>query len=295
MWHRLPALVSLIGELEFFLKVALSCAVFQAAFSFVLAGRQLDFWSQVLIYWGVGSVSYHLFGFLIERVIKRRRALKERLCIRAAQVRPQAFPAFTLKGVLLGEIQGLVAAAVIIGITRPVEREPDVLASVAWFFASIVLADFLFYVQHRLLHRKKLFRIHRRHHEFRDTSSFVAGHKSLAEYCLTSVTDLALFLILGRDLAQLCAWTLVGNAYNLEGHSALSLFYVGSDFHDRHHTHFNRNFGIQGFWDKVFGTHECAAMNHGALFPGNRLARWLTARLPSPVTAAVHEARPERS
>jgi len=133
-------------------------------------------------------------------------------------------------------------------ITRPVEREPDFLANVAWFFASIVLADFLFYVQHRM--------IHRRHHEFRDTSSFVAGHKSFTEYCLTSVTDLALFLILGRDLAQLCAWTLVGNAYNLEGHSSLSLFYVGIDFHDRHHTHFNRNFGIQGFWDKIFGTHD---------------------------------------
>lgn len=279
IWRRLPAWVSLMGELEFFLKVALTCAIFQEIFSFVFAGRQFDFWSQVLIYWGVGSISYYLLGFLIERGIKRHSALKDRLCIRATPVRPQAFPAFTLKGILLGEIRGFLAALVIIGITRPVEREPDFLANVAWFFASIVLADFLFYVQHRMLHRKKFFKIHRRHHEFRDTSSFVAGHKSFTEYCLTSVTDLALFLILGRDLAQLCAWTLVGNAYNLEGHSSLSLFYVGTDFHDRHHTHFNRNFGIQGFWDKIFGTHECASMNQGALFLANRFTRWVNTRI----------------
>lgn len=145
IWRRLRGLASLVGELEFFMKVALICAIFQEIFSFAFAGRQFGFLSQVLIYWGVGSVSYYLFGFLIERGIKRRSALKDRLCIRATPVRPHAFPAFTLKGILLGEIRGFLAALVIIGITRPVERSPDFLANVAWFFASIVLADFLFY------------------------------------------------------------------------------------------------------------------------------------------------------
>lgn len=278
MRRILPTLASLVGELEFFLKVALTCAIFQEIFSFAFAGRQLDFLSQVLIYWGVGSVSYYLFGFFIERVIKRNGARTERLCIRATPVRSQPFPAFTLRGIVLGELQAFLAAVLIIAVTRPVERDHGFLGNVAWFFCSIMLADFLFYVQHRLLHRKKLFKIHRRHHDFRDTSSFVAGHKSLAEYCMTTVTDLALFLIMGRDHAQLCAWTVVGNAYNLEGHSSLSLFYVGSDFHDRHHTNFNRNYGIQGFWDKVFGTYACASVNCGALFPTNRFSRWYKTR-----------------
>ena len=145
--------------------------------------------------------------------------------------------------------------------------------------ASIVSADLLFYVQHRLLHRRELIKLHKKHHEFRDTSSFVAGHKSLVEYCLTTMTDLLPIFLFGRDFAQSCAWVVVGNAYNLEGHSALSLFYVGSDFHDRHHTHPGGNFGIQGLWDKLLGT--CipgASRNFGVLFPANRLARRVLGR-----------------
>nr|WP_254172688.1 sterol desaturase family protein [Planktothrix agardhii] len=46
----------------------------------------------------------------------------------------------------------------------------------------IVAADFCFYVAHRLLHTNFLLKIHLKHHEFRDSTSFVAGHKTLIEY-----------------------------------------------------------------------------------------------------------------
>lgn len=95
---------------------------------------------------------------------------------------------------------------------------------------------------------------------------------------LTSLTDLAWFLVFGRDITQLCAWSVIGNAYNIEGHSALSIFYIGSDFHDRHHTRFRVNYGIQGFWDKVFGTHDVRSTNLSLLFPANRLEHLLTMR-----------------
>jgi sterol desaturase/sphingolipid hydroxylase (fatty acid hydroxylase superfamily) len=55
----------------------------------------------------------------------------------------------------------------------------------------IVVADLLFYIAHRLFHTNKfLQKIHLKHHEFRDTSSFVAGHKSLLEYVIVTLTDI---------------------------------------------------------------------------------------------------------
>ncbi len=136
-----------------------------------------------------------------------------------------------------------------------------------WFFMRIVAADFCFYISHWLLHRKFLQKIHLKHHEFTDTSSFVAGHKSLIEYIIVTITDILPIFIFGYDLTQLLAWTLIGNAYNLEGHSSLSIFFIPANFHDLHHTSFKKNYGIHGFWDRVFNTLNPPRKKPGIMFP----------------------------
>ncbi len=110
-------------------------------------------------------------------------------------------------------------------------------------------------------------KIHLKHHEFADSSSFVAGHKSLTEYIIVTITDLLPIFIFGYDITQLCAWTIIGNAYNLEGHSSLSIFFVPSDFHDLHHSCFKGNYGIQGFWDRLFNTLNPPTKKLGIIFP----------------------------
>ncbi|XZO01179.1 MAG: sterol desaturase family protein [Microcoleus sp.] len=131
----------------------------------------------------------------------------------------------------------------------------------------IVAADFCFYVVHWLFHRKFLQKIHLKHHDFLDSSSFVAGHKSLIEYIIVTATDILPVFIFGYDISQLCAWTIIANAYNLEGHSSLSIFFISSDFHDLHHTRFKGNYGIQGFWDRVFNTLNSQTKKQGIMFP----------------------------
>jgi sterol desaturase/sphingolipid hydroxylase (fatty acid hydroxylase superfamily) len=74
-------------------------------------------------------------------------------------------------------------------------------------------------------------------------------------------------LIFGYDITQLCAWSVIGNAYNLEGHSSLSIFFIPSNFHDLHHTDFNGNYGIHGFWDRVFNTLNPPTKKQGMMFP----------------------------
>lgn len=263
------------AELEFFIKVASSCVIFQALFSLMLP-KNIPFLDAVLLFWGVGLIAFYGIGFLIERVLKANPSVKQRLNIRIAQVKPQTYPAIHWKGFLISSIQSLIFSFVILASTHQVPRSENIFLNFGWFLMSIIVADFCFYVAHRTLHSKRFIRIHVKHHEFKDSSSFVAGHKSFTESCITTVTDLLPIFIFGYDIHQLLAWVVVGTAYNLEGHSALSIFFIHSDFHDKHHTHFKGNYGVQGFWDRIFNTLQPAHKNRRWIFLANFLEQKLT-------------------
>ena len=251
----MKTLLNVLFEIEFFLKVAISCTIVQQFFYWILKDFTLSFTSQVVLYWLVGSVSFYGFGLLIENVIKKNKQWKDKLNVRVKQVKAQPYPPFTAKGICLGEFKSIIAIILILWIAPEVHRGNSLFFNICWFSMRIFAADFLFYVIHWLFHHHRLLqKVHLKHHEFRDSSSFVAGHKSIAEYIIVTITDLLPIFIFGYDITQLLAWTLIGTAYNLEGHSSSSIFFISSDFHDLHHTKFNRNYGIQGFWDRVFNT-----------------------------------------
>ena len=202
----------------------------------------------------MGFISFYAIGILIEKVIKNNDVILDKLTARIKQVKKQEFPSFTTKGIIFGEIKSLITAIIILYLAPEVHRGNSLLLNLEWFLMRIVTADLCFYIVHRLLHTKLFLKIHLKHHEFQDTSSFVAGHKSLLEYIIVTITDVLPIFVFGYDITQICAWILIGNIYNLEGHSSLSIFFISSDFHDLHHTSFNGNYGIQGFWDRVFKT-----------------------------------------
>ncbi|WGV23154.1 sterol desaturase family protein [Halotia branconii] len=263
-------------EMEFFFKVTISCLIMQQIFYWLLHDIELNFISQVLLYWFVSSVSFYSIGFFIEKVIKNNETLKDKLTVRLKKVRKQPFPDFTIKGIMVGEIKSFITALIILYLAPEVTRGNSLLLNFGWFLSRIIIADLCFYVSHWLLHRKLLQKIHLKHHEFADSSSFVAGHKSLTEYIIVTITDLLPIFIFGYDITQLCAWTVVGNAYNLEGHSSLSIFFIPSDFHDLHHTCFQGNYGIQGFWDRVFNTLNVPTKKIGIMFPVASVEEYIT-------------------
>ncbi|MBW4677925.1 MAG: sterol desaturase family protein [Desmonostoc geniculatum HA4340-LM1] len=254
-------------EVEFYLKIAISCTIVQQIFYWLLHNIELNFITQVLLYWLVGSVSFYSIGLFIEKVIKQNDTWTEKLTARVKKVKKQPFPSFTTKGIIIGEIRSFIVALIILYLAPEVNRGNGLPLNLGWFLMRIIAADLCFYVSHWLLHRKFLLKIHLKHHEFADSSSFVAGHKSLTEYIIVTITDLLPIFIFGYDITQLCAWTIIGNAYNLEGHSSLSIFFVPSDFHDLHHTCFKGNYGIQGFWDRVFKTLNLPTKKPGIMFP----------------------------
>lgn len=260
-------LINFLFESEFYLKVALSCVIFQQIFYWFLYNTNLEFIHQVILYWLMSSISFYSIGWLIESWLKNNQELKAKLNVRVKKVKTQIFPRSTVKALVIGELKGLMAALTILYLAPEVHRGNAVLLNLGWFLCRIILADLCFYIAHRLLHQKILQKIHLKHHEFRDTSSFVAGHKSFAEYIVVTLSDLVPIFIFGYDITQLLAWTVIGNAYNLEGHSSLSIFFISSDFHDLHHTCFNKNYGIQGLWDRIFNTLNSPNKKPGFISP----------------------------
>jgi sterol desaturase/sphingolipid hydroxylase (fatty acid hydroxylase superfamily) len=254
-------------EIEFYLKIAISCTIIQKIFYWLLQDIELNFLSQVILYWLVGSISFYSIGILIEKGIKSNDILRNNLTARVKKVKNQPFASFTVKGIITGEIKAFISALIILYLAPEVHRGNSLLLNLGWFLMRIVAADFCFYVAHWLLHTRFLQKIHFKHHEFRDSSSFVAGHKSFLEYIIVTLTDVLPIFIFGYDITQLCAWTIIGNAYNLEGHSSLSIFFIPSDFHDLHHTSFKGNYGIHGFWDRVFNTLNPVTKKPGIMFP----------------------------
>jgi sterol desaturase/sphingolipid hydroxylase (fatty acid hydroxylase superfamily) len=254
-------------EIEFYLKIAISCTIVQQVFYFFLNKVEMNFITQVMLYWLIGSISFYVIGIFIEKGIKSNSSLQQKLTVRVQKLKPQIFPDFTVRGVLLGEVKAFISALIIIYLAPEVHRGNSIALNFGWFLMRIIVADLCFYIAHWLLHRKSLQKIHLKHHEFRDTSSFVAGHKSFIEYVIVTITDILPIFIFGYDVTQLCAWTLIGNAYNLEGHSSLSIFFIPSDFHDLHHAAFNGNYGIHGFWDRIFNTINPPTKKRGLMFP----------------------------
>jgi sterol desaturase/sphingolipid hydroxylase (fatty acid hydroxylase superfamily) len=254
-------------EIEFYLKIAVSCTIFQQIFYLLLNNSHLSFIQQILLYWLVSSTSFYGIGILIEKGVKSNYILKEKLTVRVKEVKHQPFPTFTIKSIIIGEIKAFISAFIILYLAPEVHRGNDLLLNLGWFLMRIVAADFCFYVAHWLLHRRFFQKVHLKHHEFRDSSSFVAGHKSLIEYVIVTITDVLPIFIFGYDITQLCAWSVIGNAYNLEGHSSLSIFFIPSDFHDLHHISFTGNYGIHGFWDRIFNTLNPPTKKQGIMFP----------------------------
>ncbi|MGI0497178.1 sterol desaturase family protein [Limnospira platensis] len=197
--------LSFFPSIEFYLKVAIVCTIFQQIFAYFWADIQITLISQIILYWAMGSLSFYGIGFLIENGIKTNPIIAKKLKARVVKVKEQPFPKFTFKGVVLGEIKSLVAASIILCLAPEVHRENSLILNLGWFLMRIFCADFCFYISHRLLHRKSLLKIHLKHHEFRDSSSFVAGHKSLLEYVITTLTDILPIFIFGYDITQICA------------------------------------------------------------------------------------------
>jgi sterol desaturase/sphingolipid hydroxylase (fatty acid hydroxylase superfamily) len=155
----------------------------------------------------------------------------------------------------------------LLGIRWDAQPFPSLWTIVWQNLAYLVLEDFFEYWGHRALHIKKIYWIHKIHHDFMTPFAFSGAYAhpieiiwlGLATFLPTFVLPCHLFTFyIWINVRQFdtaithCGYELPGNMFSL-----LGSLYGGTAFHDYHHTSFNYNFASRfTFWDKILGTYK---------------------------------------
>lgn len=138
--------------------------------------------------------------------------------------------------------------------------------------ASIIIMDFVIYLQHVLVHAVPvLWRLHRVHHADPDYDVTTGARFHTIEIILSMLIKFATILLLGPPVIAVILFEIILNATAMFNHSnvglpagldrALRWFLVTPDMHRVHHSveddEANSNFGFSlTWWDRIFGTYR---------------------------------------
>ena len=138
--------------------------------------------------------------------------------------------------------------------------------------ASVVIMDFVIYVQHVMVHAIPiLWRLHRVHHADLDYDVTTGARFHTIEIILSMLIKFATILLLGPPVVAVIIFEIMLNATAMFNHGNISLpktldkylrlFLVTPDMHRVHHSieddEANSNFGFSlPWWDRLFGTYR---------------------------------------
>lgn len=138
--------------------------------------------------------------------------------------------------------------------------------------ASVVIMDFVIYLQHVMVHAiPALWRLHRVHHADLDFDVTTGARFHTLEIILSMLIKFATIVVLGPPVVAVIIFEVVLNATAMFNHSnvrlpigldrILRLIVVTPDMHRVHHSveddEANSNFGFNlPWWDRLFGTYR---------------------------------------
>lgn len=138
--------------------------------------------------------------------------------------------------------------------------------------ASIIIMDFVIYIQHVMVHAiPVLWRLHRVHHADLDFDVTTGSRFHTLEIILSMLIKFATILLLGPPIVAVIIFEVILNATAMFNHGNISLpktidkylrlFLVTPDMHRVHHSveddEANSNFGFSlPWWDRLFGTYR---------------------------------------
>eukprot|EP00941_MAST-03F_sp_MAST-3F-sp1_P006146 g6146.t1 len=135
------------------------------------------------------------------------------------------------------------------------DSDPFILRKEAWkFFLSFVVVDWWFYLTHRVLHLKGVYKyIHKMHHRFKAPTAVAAMYAHPLEYGIGNLGGVALGIVLTNCHPYTgYVWLCFGLMSTASAHSGY--FFLGAENHDIHHQFFNYNYGVGGISDLLLGT-----------------------------------------
>tara|TARA_R110002110_G_scaffold415781_1_gene655691 strand:- start:44641 stop:45483 length:843 start_codon:yes stop_codon:yes gene_type:complete len=137
--------------------------------------------------------------------------------------------------------------------------------------ASVIILDFVIYLQHVMVHAVPLFwRVHRVHHADLDYDVTTGSRFHPLEIILSMLIKFAAVLVLGPPVVAVIIFEVLLNGLAMFNHGnlrlplgldkVLRLFIVTPDMHRVHHSvhdnETNSNFGFNlSIWDRLFGTY----------------------------------------
>ncbi|MET0048222.1 MAG: sterol desaturase family protein [Sedimenticola sp.] len=138
--------------------------------------------------------------------------------------------------------------------------------------ASVVILDFMIWLQHVVVHAiPLLWRLHRVHHADLDYDVTTGARFHPIEILLSMLIKFAVILLLGPPVLAVVAFEIILNAMAMFNHgnirlpaaldAVLRLLLVTPDMHRVHHSveddETNSNFGFNlSIWDRMFGTYK---------------------------------------
>jgi len=143
----------------------------------------------------------------------------------------------------------------------PQKYEVAVLPEFHWVLVElavcVIVEEFLFYYCHRLLHHKKIYKyIHKKHHEWTASISWVAVYSNPIEHIFSNIVPIYMgTLICGSHVATIYLWNILAVLNTLNAHSGYHFpFFPSPEAHDYHHLKFNQCYGVLGILDYLHGT-----------------------------------------
>jgi len=183
---------------------------------------------------------------------------------------------------------------------------PPVLAIVL----TVIIMDFIIYLQHVLVHAVPLlWRLHRVHHADLDYDVTTGARFHTIEILLSMLIKFATIIVIGAPVVAVIIFEVVLNAMAMFNHGNVGLpkwldtplrwFVVTPDMHRVHHSieddETNSNFGFNlSWWDRLFGTYrEQPRGGHLGMtigirnFRTTRQASWFTGLLTMPFIGKI--------
>ncbi len=175
---------------------------------------------------------------------------------------------------------------------------------------SVIILDFIIYLQHVLVHAvPALWRLHRVHHADLDFDATTGARFHTLEIILSMLIKFATIIVLGPPVVAVVIFEILLNATAMFNHSNVRLpltldrilrrFVVTPDMHRVHHSveddEANSNFGFNlPWWDRLFGTYRTQPRGgHEGMIIGIHKYRnpkqvsWLPGMLALPFTGRI--------
>lgn len=177
----------------------------------------------------------------------------------------------------LSGLRPLLGFAFSLGLTYAIQAyaktrfPPGLLGEIAFpiqLSAVFLVNSFLFYVVHRIMHTRWFWEIHRTHHSAEQMTLLTPHRNHPIDFVVVTLVNTIPAAFLGASPMVIALYNFLNGVYQSLVHSNLEwrrpwvdrYFLITPEAHRVHHSndprHWDKNFGIFTFWDRLFGTHS---------------------------------------